>query len=114
MSREQLVDMAQRGLAHWRAGTVDLEPDLFRVPTTHYTDPGRWAVEMDRVFKRLPLMLGFSSELRAPHSYRAVEVAGVPVLMVRGDDEFGPYQSPMEDGMQQFHEWYHKAMGRTE
>jgi choline monooxygenase len=31
--------------------------------------------------------------------------------MERGDDEVGPYQSPMEDGMQQFHEWYRDAMG---
>ena len=80
MSREQLVDMAQRGLAHWRAGTVDLETDVFRVPTTNYTDPVRWRQEMDRIFKRLPLMLSFSSELQAAHSYRAVEVSGVPVL----------------------------------
>jgi len=28
--------------------------------------------------------------------------------MLRGDDESGPYQSPMEDGMQQFHEWYRR------
>ena len=26
--------------------------------------------------------------------------------MERGDNEVGPYQSPMEDGMQHFHEWY--------
>ena len=25
----------------------------------------------------------------------------------------GPYQSPMEDGMQHFHEWYRDAMGRA-
>jgi hypothetical protein len=31
--------------------------------------------------------------------------------MERGDDEAGPYQSPMEDGMQHFHEWYHRVMG---
>jgi phenylpropionate dioxygenase-like ring-hydroxylating dioxygenase large terminal subunit len=30
--------------------------------------------------------------------------------MLRGDNETGPYQSPMEDGMQQFHEWYKAAM----
>jgi choline monooxygenase len=36
--------------------------------------------------------------------------AGRKALMERGDDEVGPYQSPMEDGMQQFHEWYRKAM----
>jgi phenylpropionate dioxygenase-like ring-hydroxylating dioxygenase large terminal subunit len=36
--------------------------------------------------------------------------AGRRALMERGDDEFGPYQSPLEDGMQHFHEWYRQAM----
>ncbi|WP_198970445.1 aromatic ring-hydroxylating oxygenase subunit alpha [Xylophilus sp. ASV27] len=38
--------------------------------------------------------------------------AGRLALLKRGDDERGPYQSPMEDGMQHFHEWYRDAMGR--
>ncbi len=37
--------------------------------------------------------------------------AGRQALMQRGDNEVGPYQSPMEDGMQQFHEWYRRQMG---
>jgi phenylpropionate dioxygenase-like ring-hydroxylating dioxygenase large terminal subunit len=37
--------------------------------------------------------------------------AGRRALLERGDDERGPYQSPMEDGMQHFHEWYRAAMG---
>jgi len=36
--------------------------------------------------------------------------AGRHALLQRGDNEVGPYQSPMEDGMQQFHEWYRRAM----
>jgi hypothetical protein len=32
-------------------------------------------------------------------------------LLERGDDDAGPYQSPMEDGMQHFHEWYRRVMG---
>ena len=36
--------------------------------------------------------------------------AGRRALFQRGDNEVGPYQSPMEDGMQHFHEWYRKAM----
>jgi choline monooxygenase len=32
--------------------------------------------------------------------------AGRRILMNRGVNEVGPYQSPMEDGMQHFHEWY--------
>jgi hypothetical protein len=42
---------------------------------------------------------------RAAHGRRP------PALLERGDDEVGPYQSPMEDGMQHFHEWYRREMG---
>ena len=35
---------------------------------------------------------------------------GRRALMQRGDNEVGPYQSPMEDGMQQFHDWYRRRM----
>jgi len=36
--------------------------------------------------------------------------AGRLALMKRGASEAGPYQSPMEDGMQHFHEWYRRIM----
>ncbi|WAC72622.1 aromatic ring-hydroxylating dioxygenase subunit alpha [Roseateles sp. SL47] len=38
--------------------------------------------------------------------------AGRKALMERGDNEVGPYQSPMEDGMKHFHEWYRGLMDR--
>jgi choline monooxygenase len=37
--------------------------------------------------------------------------AGRRALLERGEDDAGPYQSPMEDGMQHFHEWYRRVMG---
>jgi choline monooxygenase len=37
--------------------------------------------------------------------------AGRKALMQRGENEVGPYQSPMEDGMQHFHEWYRRQLG---
>jgi choline monooxygenase len=37
--------------------------------------------------------------------------AGRRALLARGDNEVGPYQSPMEDGMQHFHNWYRREMG---
>src|SRR5690606_19412405 len=39
--------------------------------------------------------------------------AGRRALMNRGVSEAGPYQSPMEDGMQHFHEWYRRTMGSS-
>ena len=86
MSREQLVAAAKRTLQHTKAGTVPLEPAVKRVPASNYYDINRWQLEMDRIFRRIPLMLGFSCELAEPHSYRALEVMGVPILLVRGDD----------------------------
>jgi choline monooxygenase len=37
--------------------------------------------------------------------------AGRAALLARGDNEVGPYQSPMEDGMPHFHTWYRRQMG---
>ena len=37
--------------------------------------------------------------------------AGRRALWQRGDNEVGPYQSPMEDGMEHFHRWYRQRMG---
>lgn len=36
--------------------------------------------------------------------------AGRRALMERGVSEVGPYQSPLEDGMKHFHEWYRSMM----
>ena len=36
--------------------------------------------------------------------------AGRKILMQRQTNEVGPYQSPMEDGMQHFHAWYRQTM----
>ncbi|MEM9566279.1 MAG: aromatic ring-hydroxylating dioxygenase subunit alpha [Actinomycetota bacterium] len=82
-SREILVELTRRTLDHARAGTVPLAGDVVRVPAANYHDPERWRLEMDRVFRRLPLVVGFSAELDRPGAYKALDVAGVPVLLIR-------------------------------
>jgi choline monooxygenase len=37
--------------------------------------------------------------------------AGRRALMERGESQVGPYQSPMEDGMQHFHEFLRRELG---
>jgi phenylpropionate dioxygenase-like ring-hydroxylating dioxygenase large terminal subunit len=86
VSKSDLIAMARRNLAHVEAGTIDQAPGVFRVPAAHYHDPARFRLELERIWKRLPLVLGFSAELREPGSYRALQVADVPVLLVRGSD----------------------------
>lgn len=86
MSRSQLLAMARRNLAHVKAGTVDQAADVYRVPAVNYHDPDRWNLEMKRIFKRLPLLLGFSCEMREVGSYRSVLVADIPILLTRVQD----------------------------
>jgi len=38
---------------------------------------------------------------------------GRKALWLAGQSEVGPYQSPMEDGMQHFHEFYRRKLGET-
>lgn len=86
MSRDLLVAMARRTLAHARAGTQPLEESVVEVPASTYVDPERWALEMDRVWRRVPLVLTPSASVREPGDHVATDIAGVPVLVSRGTD----------------------------
>lgn len=86
MSRDALVAATRRAMEHARNGTTPLDEGVRRVPVANYLDDERWRLEVDRIFHRVPLVLGFSCELPAPHSYKACDVMGVPVLITRGDD----------------------------
>jgi nitrite reductase/ring-hydroxylating ferredoxin subunit len=86
MSRDTLIELMRRTVAHGAAGTLPLAEDVRRIPAGHYCDADRWRLEMDRVFRRAPLVMAFSCELRSAHSYKAMEVAGTPVLITRGAD----------------------------
>ena len=86
MSRELLLEMAKNNLAHVKAGDIPLVDKVLEVPARHYYDPQRWKLEVDRVFKRMPLMLAMTCELRSPGDYKAVEAVGVPIIIIRSQD----------------------------
>ena len=77
MSKSQLIAMARDGIAHAEAGTIAQAKQIFTVPASHYYDQEHWELEVERIFKRLPLMLATSAELSAPGDYKAMEAAGV-------------------------------------
>ena len=78
--------MARHNMAHVQAGTIDQEPEVLRVPASNYFDDTRWQAEMAAVFKRMPLMLAMSCELPKAGDYKTMEVARVPLLLVRQED----------------------------
>ena len=80
------MPLVRRALAHFVARTTDQAAGIMPMPVTAYTDPDRYRHEIDRVFKRQPSALCLSIELPGPGSYVALDLLGVPVLVVRGSD----------------------------
>ncbi len=86
MSRQELIEMTRSLVAHGEAGTMELADEVVKIPVSQYIDEDRFALELERIFKRLPLMLAPSCELPEPGSYKTMEVAGIPVLLTRTKD----------------------------
>jgi nitrite reductase/ring-hydroxylating ferredoxin subunit len=86
MSKAQLIEMARHSLAHARAGTIEQAAEVFKVPADHYFDETRWRNEMNLVFKRMPLMLAMTAELREVGDYKAMDVSGLGVLLTRTEN----------------------------
>jgi len=86
MSREKLVAMAERTIAHNKAGTVHLTESMTTIPASNYFDPEHWQREVDMIFKRVPLLLAMTAEIKEVNTYKAIDVVGMPVLISRGAD----------------------------
>jgi nitrite reductase/ring-hydroxylating ferredoxin subunit len=84
--REESMALARRALAHLNHRSTDQAENTMEVPASVYANPLRYEQEIERVFRRSPLPLAFSVELPGPGTYRAMTIAGVPVLLVRGQD----------------------------
>ncbi len=85
-ARAELVAMARDLIAHGRAGTFPTAPALARRSASTYTDPETFARELNRVFRRVPLILAAGCELKNAGDRKVIEIAGVPVVLVRGRD----------------------------
>ena len=72
MSREIRVDERLE-----RAGTI---------PSWCYTDPAAASAERDGIFARTWQLVGREEQVAAPGSYFTAEIAGEPLLVVRGGD----------------------------
>ncbi len=100
---------------------VEWYPHVLTVSTLHPVSPQKTlnVVEFYYPEEIAAFERGFVEAQQAAYMETCVEDdeialrmdAGRKALLQRGQDEVGPYQSPMEDGMQHFHEWYRARMG---
>lgn len=82
----ELTDIAVRLRRNVDAGHPDLAPSPMKVPASAYADPDRYRRELDDVFLTVPLLVALTCEVSEVGDYVAYEVAGRPIVVVRGDD----------------------------
>ncbi len=79
--------VAQRILEHLANGTTDMWPgDTWREPVASYVEASRLDAEIKQVLRRWPVVFCPAAALPEPGSYLAREAAGIPLLVVRGED----------------------------
>ena len=83
MSKAQLIEIARADLAHGQNGTLDQTDAIYKVPAETYYDKDLWNVEMKQIFRRVPLMLAMTDEVREVGDYKAMDATGVQVLITR-------------------------------
>ena len=79
-------DVAQRVLEHIANKTTDKGDEVWREPVHNYVCPRRFEDEMHTVLRRYPMPFCPSAALPEAGSYVARTAAGVPLVVVRGDD----------------------------
>jgi phenylpropionate dioxygenase-like ring-hydroxylating dioxygenase large terminal subunit len=79
----QIGDVAEIMLDYVENKKTFLTDKTMTVPSSSYIDPDQWEAEMELIFKRVPLMLAFTAEMPNPGDYKAMDAAGMPVLINR-------------------------------
>jgi phenylpropionate dioxygenase-like ring-hydroxylating dioxygenase large terminal subunit len=79
-------DILRRFFELRAAHTTTLAPSVYRQQASVYTDPDRLAREEEALFRARPLVCGLSADVPSTGDCLATEVAGVPLLLVRGED----------------------------
>src|SRR3982074_3437057 len=86
MNIETQRDLLRRFFELRDAHTTTLAPAPYRQRASVYTDPERLAQEQAAGFRGPPLVGAPSADLPGTGDCLATEVAGVPLLLVRGED----------------------------
>ncbi|MEM9033058.1 MAG: aromatic ring-hydroxylating dioxygenase subunit alpha [Actinomycetota bacterium] len=80
------VDVLRRLIDNVRLGAPDQAPVPMRVPARAFADARRFERELDEIFLRVPILVALACEVREPGDYVAYDLAGRPLLVVRGAD----------------------------
>lgn len=85
-AHERALDLMERLVRLYKAGSTDLAPEQMREPVANYLDRDLWQREMTEVFHKVPIPVGLSAELPRAGDYKSLKVAGRSILLTRGRD----------------------------
>lgn len=83
MKHEIQVDLIRRALQALESGIPPLSASFTRNDPRAYFSPERAAREREILFRRFPMVAGFSSQVKSPGDYFADPLSPVPILVVR-------------------------------
>jgi choline monooxygenase len=85
VERQEEVAIIEQALALMEANKSYMEGAVATVPVERYTCPERLARERDVLFRRFPIVVGFSSQLGERGSFITHNHTGVPILVTRDE-----------------------------
>jgi phenylpropionate dioxygenase-like ring-hydroxylating dioxygenase large terminal subunit len=85
-SRRLLLEVARNLRDHAAADTVPVADAIVEVPASRYTDSEYFEREKQRIFRRVPIMVAASCEIKNAGDHVSLDIAGIPVLVMRGRD----------------------------
>ncbi len=83
MQRAAQEKLAEEIRGYLRSGSTALADEVVRNPTVEYVDPDHLRRELRDLFASTPVVVAHASEVASPTDFIAVDVAGVPILVVR-------------------------------
>jgi phenylpropionate dioxygenase-like ring-hydroxylating dioxygenase large terminal subunit len=86
MRQADQVAHLERLLGMVRTNTRDDAPGLSHAPVSEYFDPARYDREVELLFRRHPMVVAFSDQLRKPGDFVTHNDTGQPILVARGTD----------------------------
>ena len=86
MDRATEIALCKKLLHYVDTRTTALADAPWENSVDAFASPERLAREQQTLFRDYPLLMGISSEWAEPGQYRTDDLAGVPILMVRGND----------------------------
>lgn len=80
------ITLLNEALSNIEQKISDMEPEMSFLPVEGYTSSERLEAEKAILFRKYPVVVGFSAQLKKAGDYLTHDLTGVPVIVIRGGD----------------------------